>query len=67
MSQQQILSCLVSDTVDLDKEWSREDVTTNRIIQLLIEHNDEFNAVRKNWAVERVSFLAFTNIIFPLF
>jgi hypothetical protein len=49
-----LLTCPLSPCIDLNEKWAREDVKTKRIIKILLENNDEFNAIRKGSGIEKV-------------
>lgn len=55
------LRCPISKSIDLNETWSRKDVTSRRIIKLLIENNKEFNEARENQGIKSVDLSMFSD------
>lgn len=52
----EILGCSIDSNIDLNECWSRDDVSTGRIIRLLIENDPHFEQIRSGSEIKEVTF-----------
>lgn len=57
MDKNHIGQCAISAKINLDEKWSREDVTTGRIIDILIRHDSQFEQTRDGSSISEVILL----------